>query len=921
MARVLQKVLVFALLTLAALPASAANPPEKNAFEAAESAFSGAAWDRAESQFAEFAQIYTNSPDLPKAFLYQAEARLKRANYPGAIELLSAHLVQAGSLADEYLFFLAEARFQKGEVRLAAEAFAKLEKEFPGSTRRLEASVREAAARSQLGQWPEVIALLGQTNGVFQSAARTNAASQYIVDGYFLLAKALLATRSYLPAERALEPLANLALAPADDWQRQYLLCAIQSADNRAEESLRNTTNLLALAAKAGQPKLQADSFAFQAGLFERLGRRDDAIAAYTNNLAGGFPAESQGQALLKIAELSLALNRIPEAAQTLEAYLQMTNASKPDLAWLALGELRLRQHLAGLATPGMLNSATNPLTGTNYLEQALSAFKAMTTRFPQSPFFGKGQLDLGWCYWLQIELLERQADASPPAHRQELMAAVQSGLLESQAAFSNAVQRLPAPVDATTALDQATAYLKLADAQFRQTNFTAALANYSAVVDKFGGMDEVKANLLEPALYQKVRSALARSNLVAATDALTKIRASFPNGFYTDRAVLLTGQEVGRQNPDQAREIFSKFLKEMPEAPLRAELELAIAGTYEQQGQWTNAIELYDRWVTTFTNHAARASAEYYRARANLLAGRETNALSSFTNFVAQYPTNELTPLARWAIADFYYGSSKWREAEINYKSLFQDKPPSDLAYRARMMAGRAAYARYGWDDAKDHFGKLADDTNCPTDLRLEAMFAFGDTLTSVDDVTNRLANLQAAVKEFQAIEAYPTNRLAPLAAGRRADCCLQMHQYDLAALAYRSVIDSPLADIAARSAAKIGQAAVLKKQAEETTGDEQTALLRQALDRCLDVFYPQNILRAGETAEQFWTLKAGLEAASLAETLQEWDQAIGINRELAKLLPSMQAKFQKSIQKCQEQSARAKEQSLSLNQKSEHP
>ena len=70
------------------------------------------------------------------------------------------------------------------------------------------------------------------------------------------------------------------------------------------------------------QTNLLAESAAFQAGLFERLGQTNEAIVAYQRNLAEGIPAERQRQALLKIIELSLAQDNIPQATQTLEKFL-----------------------------------------------------------------------------------------------------------------------------------------------------------------------------------------------------------------------------------------------------------------------------------------------------------------------------------------------------------------------------------------------------------------------------------------------------------------------------------------------------------------------------------------------------------------------------------------------------------------------
>src|SRR2546428_15365 len=63
-------------------------------------------------------------------------------------------------------------------------------------------------------------------------------------------------------------------------------------------------------------------------------------------------PIQQQRHALLKVAELSLAGNKIAGAVQTLEKYLaQFPSNGVADLATLTLGELQLREALAGGAT------------------------------------------------------------------------------------------------------------------------------------------------------------------------------------------------------------------------------------------------------------------------------------------------------------------------------------------------------------------------------------------------------------------------------------------------------------------------------------------------------------------------------------------------------------------------------------------
>jgi hypothetical protein len=112
----------------------------------------------------------------------------------------------------------------------------------------------------------------------------------------------------------------------------------------------------------------------------------------------------------------------------------------------------------------------------------------------------------------------------------------------------------------------------------------------------------------------------------------------------------------------------------------------------------------------------------------------------------------------------------------------------------------------------------------------------------------------------------------------------------------------------VEARSEAKVGQATVLTKWAEQKSGAEQTALLKAALSNCLDVVYG-NILRGNEEPDPFWTKEAGLKAFDLAETLQAWSQVVNIyDRLKSKVWPQLPASLEKRAAKALENAEREK-------------
>jgi TolA-binding protein len=869
------------LLTISSRAASAGGP-EAQKFAGGEAFFNDTFYSSAEREFAEFVQTFPSSPRVPDAILLQARSRLEQSNYAGAIQLLSTNQNVVGARKDEFLFWMGETRLREGNHAEAGKLFAQIIHEFAASPRRVEAAVKQAIAGAKQGQWQTVVDLLGAAEGVFQAEAKTNAGSDFVLQGYFLLTEAHLKKANYAAAEAILEPLGKRSLNPTNAWGWQYFVCRVQSASGKAQLALDNTTNLLALASKAAVPALQAESVAFRAELLESMGRVAEAVEAYTNNFAARIPVERQRQAVLNVARLLVKQNKSTEAAQVLEKFLaQNTQTPAADVAWMQLGELRLRQFVEWLGTRASEEGGTNAAAATNRLGEAIAAFQTVATQHGRSAILGVNFLNLGWCYWF--------ANKIP----------------ESRDAFQKALAYLP------PGSERARTHFKLGDAQFREKDYPGAITNYEAAVREAATVPG-ETNLFEPGYYQIVRAGLAVGNLAAASNALSRIIAEYPKSFYAERSVLLFGQRIGRDgHPANAREVFQQFITKMPETALRPELELAIARTHEQENGWLKAVETYDGWLNSFTNHAARPEAMFYRAQAMFHAGNGTNAYSSFTNFVAQYPTNKLTPMAQWWIADFRYNSGAYVAAENDYQIIAANWPGTEMRYEALMMAGRAAFLRQGWNDAINYFATLAKDTNCPTHLHFRALYAYGDTLMAQVS-TNKTEDYQNASQYFETIcQQYSTNYLAVLACGEKAKCLLQLATSGAgltnAAEAFKAVLtNSVYADGTAKSIARVGLGVVLEKQGAVVTGSEQTALRGEALDQYLRVLYGLDLKQAD--GDEYWTKVAGNEAIRLASEMQEWEKVIRICERMAEKLPQIAPAFNELRRKAMENLATAK-------------
>jgi len=810
---------------------------ENRAYTQAVTAFGESNWGRAQLLFAQFADKYSDSTNVPEALLLESQSLFRLAHYDATISLLNNTTnltrAKAANLADQYVYWIGEAHYAGGQFQQAADTFVSLTTNFPNSYLRLRSLIEAVSAYRQLNNWRRMTVLLEAPGGVFAIARQENPADELVVRGELFLAEAHFRQNDVTGAMAILNarnpPTINL---PALGWGWAYLRFTLNVGITNLSAALGDTTNMLAVARVENDPTNLADATALQAGLLEQTGRPADALAVYQKNLGANVPDARQRQAVLKVAELAVKLGQIAYAEQALDTFLiQYTNSPVLDQVLLKLGELHLLNFTASAVT--------------NDLLQAQARLEQLTNSFGASPLAGKAYLDLGWCNWLLRKIPESAADPEVSA---------------SYANFMVAAQKLTAPDDA------AVARFKMGDALLVLTNFPDAVANYQAVLKIAETNPVVEQGLAELALYQMLRAELAIPNLAGANDALTRLQQSFPLGNAAESSLLLYGESLPQ--PAAARQLFQTYQSHFTNSALLPRLQLAIARTYELEHQWYTAMTNYYSWLARFpTNAALLPQAQYSLANATYQLGNEPTALLLFTNFVATYPTNELAPLAQYWVADDYFRQGNWRLAELNYQIICQNlaRPNSPLFYQAELMAGRAAMGRAGYKDATTYFTNvLMDIANCPPDLAVQARFAYGNALMLIDspDTNNLYANYQLATNIFAQIA--PTNEVGFMALGLIAECDYTMGDYLSATNNYARVADADDVSISVRSQARVGLGLTLEKLAQQEGGVASSNLLNDALNQYLDVFDTQ----FGEN-DPFWVKKAGLYALPLMQSL----------------------------------------------------
>jgi tetratricopeptide (TPR) repeat protein len=858
--------LLLPCLARAAKPGKPGQSPEDQLLTAAQALFDDQQFNLAEARLGSFLAAYTNSPNRPYAILLFARSRYGQSNYDGAIQLLTNALPQAGALKGQYVFWAANARLQKGEYELGAAGFAEFIRGFSDDPRLLEAVYDQALAYSKMENWAKVAELLQKPDGAFARLSAADPKNRFVTLGLLLLGQASLEQGKYGDGEKLVSGISPAGLDAETQWRRLDLLCRLELGGGRFEAALQNSTNLLDTMPGA---RHQAAGRYLRGEIFEAMGRTPEALESYTNNLSADLPAEYQRKALLKIVALNLALNQAQDAVDLLTNYVaQRTNGAALDLARVSLGELYLKLYYN---PPALEKNSDVAATASDFLQYAQTNFEQVIRDFPTSPLLANAHLDRGWCYWAQTNMPLAQAD------------------------FQMAADHLP------RSPDQAVARFKLADSEFYQTNYGAALINYTILLHDYSDVESVTNELFDHALYQIVKANLARNDQAAALAALQKILEWYPNSLFADRGQLLFG-ESRRYDYAMARRVFNELLQRSPKSPLLPDVEYAVARTYEQEGNWREAVRQYEGWLVKYATNAPLLvpQVEYSRALAYGKAGMETNALNLFTNFVARYASNSI--LAPWAqnwVADYYFNQGDYQLAEGNYLSLYQTFPAAGLlSYEARLMAGRAALAGQRPGDARSHFTNLVAMTNAPLDLQAEGWFALGDAIMQQfrENPTNATF-FNEAITAFSKLTNGPlAGALAPQAYGRLGDCYRQWADlqwdpkhdpsvYNDARLMYQAVTNLPPdnIDVSTRSQVEVALGQIAERQGQPDV----------ALEHYSNVLYEL----APSQFDPFWVEQAGKAAGRIYEQQQQWAKAIKVYQRVQKAVPSLRAQLEKAI------------------------
>lgn len=871
------------------------NAETDRLWSSAQSAFEDGFWERSIRDFEEYIGQTPAEDQIALAVLFQAQARAKLEEPEAGIRLLQNYLDRAGIWRTEYLYWLGELSLKADRLDDCLKFFKQV-LEAPAASvdnltktqdRRLDACLSASRAVAKGADAESIQSFSQQYSSIFQlsSGEPTLAIVREKVRIHLILAEALLESVGPDPAALFLDKLSAEAVTAIPDalWDRLYMELLIKRKKQETAPAVEIARKLKSISESSQLEAKLSRSISLLGRALKENGNLKEALLVFQSNLNAPVAESLRREALLNIATLLIESDQADQAAERLKQFIQQYPQDPIiDLAYLTLGELYLKIYYSLKEAQTSGSTGETKVAMNLMLDPAQAAFNTLLKKFPDSQLKGKTCLNLGWIYW------ERGETERP----------------RSLEMFSQAVALLE------MSKDQAVAQWKLADCYFETGHYMKAIERYQQLLQDYEYSDSIREEIFPNALYQIILASVALGDLEQAQITMNDMLLKFSNGSLSDQSLLLVGRAYTRQGrPEYGRSILELLKKRYPNSPFIGEADLAIAKTYAEEKEWSKALGLFEKWIETHAESPALAQAEYNRALCYATMNDKEQALKLFQLIDKKYPTHPITRLARLWVADHYFNERNFILAEASYRKLFETDAETSPVLRdqARMMAGRAAFALQEFDRAAVHFKTIVETGT--ESFRPQALFAYGDVLLRRPSTNpaSPLENYAAAREVFEQIpRSYPKNPIAAAALGQIGNCYLQEAArdnslYEKAALAYSEAIRAEVSDISTRSQAEIGLAKSYEKQSAMISSTQRkTNLIQQALDHYLNVLYGNN-LKPGEVPNPLWIKEAGLAAARLLESREDWLQVTRIYKRLSALDPQSRASFERKLSDAQ--------------------
>ncbi len=222
----------------------------------------------------------------------------------------------------------------------------------------------------------------------------------------------------------------------------------------------------------------------------------------------------------------------------------------------------------------------------------------------------------------------------------------------------------------------------------------------------------------------------------------------NFPNSLRVENGWYAIGQLNYRLgNYEESRTAFNNILVGFPNSEFKDDAQMLIAESFLKESNYEQAYPEFDKFATEeFKNYPDLHAESMYKAAYCLnQLDRHDDAISRYTNFIAQFPEHQLVTAAYFDMGQIYAKQKDYDNARVNYELAIQNTGDREVQSDIQSAIGQTYFDQEDYENAIVSYTKLIDEYPEST--------LIGDAKLGIADSQFQLKRWSDAAISYQAV------------------------------------------------------------------------------------------------------------------------------------------------------------------------
>lgn len=238
---------------------------------------------------------------------------------------------------------------------------------------------------------------------------------------------------------------------------------------------------------------------------------------------------------------------------------------------------------------------------------------------------------------------------------------------------------------------------------------------------------------------------------------------STLPPDIHSEALYLLANSHYRLSEFQNAEDVFLKFIVDYPGSDLLRNAKYGLAWSYFQLEKYNEAFEVFN--TLSLIDDSIGINSFYWKAESKRYAGKESEALAIYKEFVQKYPGSNLVSNAKYQVGGIFFTGDKFKDSE-KYLLESIDSDNTIVKSKAYLLLGEMNLNNQNYSSARENFKTTLSIADTLSDIHSNALLGLGissfhlkqynEAVRSLIDLETKDANFNHNKVSFYLAESY---------------------------------------------------------------------------------------------------------------------------------------------------------------------